>query len=343
MQNINKLTPFSLPKIHIAFWIVAMFFSLIDTLQQCYFLQVLPYLLLVWVMFIVLFYLNYYLFTRYFKSNLILTLLLSLLLVILANTLYTYIQFSVPVEVCNRMKDVQVGSTRLQFYWFYSVFNLKTTLLILVSVIVLFYFEQKRKTEMQQKDAEIHYLKYQLSPHFLVNSINSLISKSVVSKKNITPDLIDLADWINYSLYETNKPCIVLKEEINQMIRFVNNQKEKGEYGNVVTFESDISDDVMNDFQIAPLLFFNFIENAFKYSMAQFVEGGFLRISLQELEHNKIQFRISNSIATEEQRKGKLGLENVQKRLDMIYKNNYKLSIEETDKKFSISLLIESL
>ena len=198
-----------------------------------------------------------------------------------------------------------------------------------------------KEEQRQRLEAELKTLKAQINPHFLFNSLNNIYSLSL-DKSDLAPEMIlKLSDLMSYIIYDAREEFVPLKKELE----FVKNHSDLERIrvnGRVnVNFESD---DNLLQYNIAPLLFTPFIENAFKYVSARENQKAFINIKFSG-NQDELHFFIENSadeeLTTFEHNNHGIGIENVKKRLKLIYPDKHKLSIEHSSSKFSISLKIK--
>lgn len=195
-------------------------------------------------------------------------------------------------------------------------------------------------TQLQIKDQELHYLKMQIHPHFLFNTLNTIYGLALKQSKQ-TPDIIlKLSNLLDYILYQINKPRVSLKEELMHIEEYID--LEKIRFQDSLKVSSEINE-INDEKQIAPMLLIPFVENAFKHGH---IINGFLNVDIKtELTGNQLYFFIKNTIIPEEVNsndKG-IGLENIKKRLELHYPNNYKLTQEIRDNWYFVELTIHNL
>ena len=198
----------------------------------------------------------------------------------------------------------------------------------------------KREMENQKITAELLNLKSQINPHFLFNSLNSIYS---LSNKN--PDkrsaqaIVKLSDMMLYMLYESSENTVALEKEIEYLNNYIELQRLRLKEGIPVVF--NISGEI-NDKVIAPLLLIPFVENAFKHGIS-YQNDSFITIELK-VGDDFLNFKTTNSISAdviEKEKSSGIGLENVRRRLEVLYPNRHKLEIVKSDSIFSIELQIQ--
>lgn len=203
--------------------------------------------------------------------------------------------------------------------------------------------ENLRYTEkaQEQLEAELSLLKGQVNPHFLFNTLNNLYSMSLHDSKK-TPELIlKLSQLLSYMLYECKDEMVSLEQEITFIKNYIALEAIRVEDIAKVHFEIDGTNP---GFKIPPLLFIPLIENAFKHGISSEVEHSDIRIKIH-IDENKVELNTENPldetrIDDDNKHKG-LGLENVSKRLELIYPNKHKLEVNKNGQYFKTHLVLE--
>lgn len=191
------------------------------------------------------------------------------------------------------------------------------------------------QTQLQLKEQELKFLKMQIHPHFLFNTLNTLYGFSL-KKSEHTPEMIlKLSSLLDYILYQVDNPLVSLRAEIQHIKDYISLEKLRFQEGLQINFLSDISDD---EIKIAPMLLLPFVENAFKHGSH---DNGVLQVNLQlKIDSKKLFFSVENSSKKKEKSDNGIGLSNLKKRLEMLYKNDYMLVIDQQEKMFKIQLEI---
>lgn len=198
-----------------------------------------------------------------------------------------------------------------------------------------------KEMEREKLNSELTFLKTQISPHFFFNTLNNIYSLADVSVDSTQKAIIQLSKLMRYLLYESESVTTQLDREIEFMSNYVElmklriNPKVKLK----VSFPK-----VTSDIQVPPLLFISFIENAFKHGISS-NEPSFITIVMKATPE-EIYFWCSNSIiknksSQSKNQKGGIGLENIKKRLNLLYPGKYSLSIKQTEVYHSIELIIK--
>jgi two-component system LytT family sensor kinase len=193
--------------------------------------------------------------------------------------------------------------------------------------------------EKLQKEIELTYLKEQVNPHFLFNSLNSIYSLARQQSPE-TPDLVmQLSELMRYQLESSKKDTVLLKEEIE----FIENYLllEEKRLSKRCTVEFLIGGDLL-DFRIAPMLLIPFVENAIKHGAQSTNEQSTIDISVA-IKNTTLHFCVVNSMppmVSASKRKG-LGLENVRRRLNLLYPNSHVLEIDDKEDVYKVNLSID--
>ena len=194
--------------------------------------------------------------------------------------------------------------------------------------------------EKEKLAAELKFLKSQVNPHFLFNALNNIYSLSVMQAPQTPESIMQLSEILRYMVYDANEAKVPLKSEIKYIENFVELHLLKDSRGMNVQLDLDKS---AGHLMVAPLLLIPFVENAFKHSKIENLKTGFIRIELKTANKN-INFHVVNSIPEHTFTKdevGGVGLENTQKRLDLLYPDKqHELIIQQTDQQFEVSLKI---
>ena len=187
--------------------------------------------------------------------------------------------------------------------------------------------------------SEMKFLKSQINPHFLFNSLNNIYAL-VQSKDDIAPDmLIKLSGMLRYMLYECNDDFVTIDKEIQYINNYIALQQLKTEFPQQILFDYSKVD---TSTKIPPLLLIPFVENSFKHSNIEDINKGLVQIKLSSTK-SSIHFEISNTIPqfqTVKDKTGGIGLENVKRRLELYYSTKYTLYIKKTDLEFTVNLNI---
>ena len=202
---------------------------------------------------------------------------------------------------------------------------------------------EKMALERQNLQSELKFLKSQINPHFFFNTLNNLYALTL-KKSDLAPEIVlRLSEMMRYMLYESNEKMVSLEKEVNYIKNYL--ELEKLRQGDRFEINFIITGEIA-DQKIAPLVFIPFLENSFKHGLDNQIKSGFVNIDLKLLE-DSIELIIENSNPTKVQLKkkmkksGGIGLENVKRRLKLIYSNKHKLEIVEKPHAFRVFLYIK--
>lgn len=201
---------------------------------------------------------------------------------------------------------------------------------------------RKEQLEKQAVQAELHYLKSQINPHFLFNTLNN-IHTLVYKQAPAAPEaVLRLASLMRYMIYESNAPTVPLSREMKYLQDYVGLQQLRYKKSPVVdlAIEGDTA-----SCHIAPLLFIHLMENAYKHSPAR-LEPGDIKVHVTIKESTlifRIQNPVSKSPANTLEEPGGIGLPNVRKRLTLLYPGKHNLEISNLGEIFTVTLKINGL
>ena len=199
--------------------------------------------------------------------------------------------------------------------------------------------QEKRAQELSvgKLGAELELLRNQLQPHFLFNTLNNLYGMVLSKHPQAAEVVMRLSDMMSYMLYECNSERIELEKEITQLKNYI--ELEKIRYGDRLELSFEVGGQLSGE-RIAPLLFMTFWENAFKHGPAKMEQPSWITGSLW-VKGGQLDFRLENSIPNQSgtidsspYTKSGIGLNNVKKRLELLYPERYQLSTEVSDTYF---------
>lgn len=225
------------------------------------------------------------------------------------------------------------------FYSISSFFFIK-----IVFDIIRFYskwFKLERKSvqlEVDKLNLERDFLKAQLNPHFLFNTLNNLYGLSLRNDQQTPEVIMQLSEMMRYTLYESNAETVPLTRELKFLKNYV--MLEKMRYKNNKDIVYDLEDSNIDTQMIAPLLTFTFVENGFKYGLKA-KNNGFLKINVS-VDNNIFHFSLINDKeeSMEERRFSGIGTVNIRKRLELLYPGKHVLKIEDRGKSFFVEMKI---
>jgi LytS/YehU family sensor histidine kinase len=200
---------------------------------------------------------------------------------------------------------------------------------------------QYEKTKRRQVEAELKLLQSQVNPHFLFNTLNNIYAQNLIHQEEASDMILQLADLMRYQIKSAKKNDVNIHDEVEFLENYIALEKKRLTDKTQVHFSFEKQDDT--PLSIPPMLFIPFVENAFKYGIG--TEGGnFIKIHLAVKTH-EILFEIENSIPTRKQsvKSTKMGLDNIKKRLDLLFPDKYKLDIKTEIQVYSVHLNIRHI
>lgn len=205
-----------------------------------------------------------------------------------------------------------------------------------------FSFAQKKEEDLilsrsETLANELKFLKSQINPHFLFNSLNNIYALSIIDATKAQESILYLSEMLRYVLYDCEKPVVAIEKEVAYIEDFIQLFVLKSSKKYVITTSFTIDDPKL---QIAPMLLIPFVENAFKHSNIQNVGGGFISINLHS-NKDSLVFVIENSFKKGTANKdevGGIGIRNVKKRLSLLYPDSSEIAIVDNNDIFKVEL-----
>lgn len=224
----------------------------------------------------------------------------------------------------NRFLHMMINRNMYMFFFVFSV-----ALLVKIT-------QKWRESEKEKMNSELSYLKAQINPHFLFNTLNSIYSLSIVENANNTADaVIRLSSMMRYVTQEALGDKVSLEKELDYINSYI--QLQKLRFGD--TIKLNVSIDKAGSMQIVPLLLISFIENAFKYGVNP-QENSEITITIG-IKENLLHLFVKNNkvhVADEEELGSGVGLQNTINRLNLAYDGQYELVIDDNEKTYSVDL-----
>jgi LytS/YehU family sensor histidine kinase len=197
---------------------------------------------------------------------------------------------------------------------------------------------QEKQNEVLK--TELSLLRSQVSPHFMFNVLNNMVSLARKQSDLLEPSLIKLSSLMRYMLYEADEQKVSIEKEMDYLQSYIDLQQQR--FGKKVQVNVRMHT-MDNHYQVEPMLLIPFVENAFKHGTGM-IEDARIDIDL-EAEKNILQFTVSNKFNPDsEEIKDKtsgIGLANVKRRLNLLYGENHTLLISANDNRFVVSLKIK--
>lgn len=216
--------------------------------------------------------------------------------------------------------------------------SLTKFLVVLVLSLLLRTSELWKKSQEEKKKAELSYLKSQVNPHFLFNTLNGIYSLALDESEKTPDAIVRLSELMRYVISDISKDFVPLQNEIQHLMNYIELQKLR--LGGTVEINTAITGKTVQ-LLIAPLLFIPFVENAFKYGISS-TSTSQIDIRLHVVE-DKMEFEVRNKIEpfTGLQNQNGTGLENIKRRLELTYPGNFELSIHDDHQDFIVKLILK--
>lgn len=193
------------------------------------------------------------------------------------------------------------------------------------------------ETQLKLKEQELNYLKMQIHPHFLFNTLNTMYGFAL-KKADETPKMIlKLSNLLDYLLYHVDKRFVSLEDEINHIEDYIS--LEQMRFND--TLNVKLSKDIKSEHpEIAPMLLIPFVENSFKHGV---IKNGVLDIQINlKANSEAIIFEVKNIYTKDARTSDGIGLENIKKRLDLLYPKQHHLQIHQNEHYFLVSLRLNT-
>ncbi len=231
----------------------------------------------------------------------------------------------------------QLGNGRRAFL---NGFLLNIITLVIASLYRLYEHKSQKELESREKlrhsqEAQILYLKSQVNPHFLFNTLNNLYGLAY-SKSDLAPQMIlGLSATMRYLIYETEQKLVPIEKELNFIRNYLNLEKMRISYSENIRISIQVEQPAAF---IPPLLFLPFIENCFKHGTIGKEEDGWMELDIWD-EKESLNFVCKNSFHYQKifEAKG-IGLDNVKKRLNLIFDDKFELKTVKQDDEYLVSL-----
>lgn len=300
--------------------------------QSPFFIRtIIQYLLL-----LMFFLLNYFYFTSsfYFKKNYI---TYFAILLVSFGFIYLLPEFLFPIE--RPFPQRVMGDIRprrkppLFMKW-----SPKVLMFACMTMVSLFLRHNKRYQEIKEEkqQSEIAYLRAQINPHFLFNTLNNIYALTLQKSDYASDAVMKLSKMMRFVVSESSKEMVPLQQDLEYIKNYIQLQQMRLVQKNSIDY---IVDGNPSDLKISPLLLINFIENAFKYGVLD-QEDQPIKIYIT-IEGNSLELYVENEIEThhfDPDEKSEVGMKNTRKRLEYIYANRHDLVVNQVDNQYIVNL-----
>ena len=204
---------------------------------------------------------------------------------------------------------------------------------------------ERQRLQQQTLQSELKFLRTQINPHFLFNTLNSLYALTLKKSDRAPETVLKLSAMMRYMLYESNAEAVPLEREVDYLRDYLD--LERLRHGRAADIRFDVEGEV-DEQAIAPMILVTFVENAFKHGIGKVLGAGFVHMVLL-VERDEIRFHIENSKPSDEigreigpgEGPGGIGLVNVGRRLDLLYDDRHELHTLVTDDTYAVDLYLD--
>ncbi len=214
-------------------------------------------------------------------------------------------------------------------------------LLLLVFSALYQLLENRRELEIRHAEAQLNYLKAQINPHFLFNTLNNIYAAATLQHPRTADMVLRLSDLLRYVTYDARADKVPLEKEVDQIRAYIDLFQMKSELSLPIRFEVEGD---CSGLDIEPLLLLPFVENALKHGDLDENPEAFLHIRLKN-ESGRLTLEVENSFNPDNRQKdeiGGVGLENIRQRLELNYRGKYRLETVRNERSFRSVLAIET-
>lgn len=343
-KNINKDLVKSNGFMHFSFWLLLYFFLvLIEDSDYPIWLLLVENLIDIFFYIIIVYVNILYLIPSYLQQKKPLIYLVTLILfVVLLSPIHVFASIMLFHNFPDR---VELYLNEKEILTLINLFIAFSSTLYKILMDWLVHQNEKVALQSQNLQSELRFLKSQINPHFFFNTLNNLYALTL-KKSDLAPEIVlRLSEMMRYMLYESNVKQVPIEKEINYVKNYL--ELEKLRQGHRFDIHFNLTGD-LRDQKIAPLMFIPFLENSFKHGLDNQIKNGFVNIDLN-LKYNEIDMVIENSKPPSlppkpdksDLKSGGIGLENVKRRLKLLYPNKHNLEITEKPHSFRVSLNIK--
>jgi hypothetical protein len=210
-----------------------------------------------------------------------------------------------------------------------------------IKLMKYWYIKEQNNLQLQKENAEsqLQLLKAQVHPHFLFNTLNNIYSYTQNTSEVASSLVMGLSDMLRYMLYECNRSLVPLSKELKMLNDYI--ILEKIRYGNTLDVHLDLPENA-EEYLVAPLLLLPFVENSFKHGVSQIIDQPWLSLSIT-IEDNTMQMKLVNAKANFKRSSNSsgIGIENVKRRLALLYADKHVLKITNAEEVFIVDLKLQ--
>ncbi len=209
--------------------------------------------------------------------------------------------------------------------------------LIGITVVYRLVESQRKLAEIAEErtKAELQYLKNQINPHFFFNTLNNLYGLALAKSDKTSEVVMKLSELMSYMLYDTRQSTVPLTKELNYIQNYIELEEIRfeGRFSCNVGMEGDVE-----SVNLPPMLLLPFVENAFKHGVNTASRDAWINV-IVKADRDRLSFVVENSVGEKKaETKGGLGIENVKRRLELLYPQKHTLEYGKTEEGYKITL-----
>jgi hypothetical protein len=237
---------------------------------------------------------------------------------------------------------------RFQYFIFYSHFNFSGTIVSCGIIVLIKYYKNWNKKQRENEllinkntQAELQLLKAQVHPHFLFNTFNNIYALTLDDSPKAAITIKKLSGMVHYMINEGAESLVPVNKEVKMLLDYIG--LEKIRYGERLDMTTEIKQAHDGNRLIAPLLMLPFVENCFKHGASKTMNNASIQLFI-ETTNDWLELKLTNTRPTlpeiPDDRK-KIGLQNVQKRLALLYPGQHQLNIQSDEVSFSVHMKVK--
>jgi len=333
--------------LHALYWAVIVFIIILDVFfsaERNTTKHVVISIMLFGVINVSLFYINYLILIPQLikrKKKYFLYILLFLLLLGAASLIKTVVAVLNPKDMMDYVMEGKKKTWPADQYFFAQLFI--CGFFLVSSCLIKFaadWFSNERiqrDLESERREMELQFLKSQLNPHFLFNSLNNIYSLAYQKSDKTADAIMKLSEIMRYMIYESNTPTVDLSKEVEYLTNYIELQKIRFKDGAFIELTLNGEIDAQ---KIVPLMLISFVENAFKHGVVNDPENP---VKINIIANQKIlHFSVINKKNQQNKdAQGGVGLTNVERRLQLVYPDRYKLNVVNSATHYTCELMID--
>ena len=263
----------------------------------------------------------------------------SLLFIVIAFAVSGFIGHLLFISFSIYSSDIPIWNLpKISVRGFYAL--LHASIAVAIKLVKLWYDNEKRVSEMEKNklETELKMLKDQVNPHFMFNTLNNLYGLIGKNPIHAQESVLGLSRILHYMLHESNHDRIRLQQEIRCIHDYID--LEKLRYPGNLSISVNVQDKI-DDLSTVPLTIFPFVENSFKHGASEMIEDAWINIDFSTFK-NYFVFKIENGKGPKliHSEAHGIGLNNVKRRLELIYRNDHTLQIIDSPESFLVILRI---